>query len=73
MTRLLSFEFKNETVAVKNFSAKFGTFMKYVDLCLIGVELCKKTRNELDDYGCSYSPLLLDDLKYGKRVLANTV
>lgn len=40
LTRLLSLEFKNETVAVKNLSAKFGTLMKYVDLCLIGVELC---------------------------------
>lgn len=38
-TRLLSLLFKNETTALKNFSAKFGMFIKYVDLCLIGVEL----------------------------------
>jgi len=49
-TLLFSLEFRNDTVALKNLSAKFGTFMKYVDLCLIGVELCKRTDGKIVIY-----------------------
>lgn len=41
LTRLFNLLLKNETVILKNLSAKFGTLIKYDALCLIGIEFCE--------------------------------